>query len=109
MFLKMRCYCSVLLCFLWMLPFAAKSIHGVTHIHKEHCHSLSDTHFHELEHHCKVCDFKLNFGSELSLKLWEPIDIFIFKPALIVNSNFYCSEYYTARTPRAPPAEDFIF
>lgn len=49
-------YYSLFFLFLLLFPMVEKQAHAFEHRDDIHC-SATDKHFHELEHHCNICDY----------------------------------------------------
>ena len=96
-------YFSVFLLFLFLLPQIEKGIHDWHHRKDTHCSVKNETHFHEQEHSCTICDYTIPAVN-------EPADTY-YSFLLSVRSicySFYSESFSISEThyqlpPRAPP------
>jgi len=58
-------YSSLLLLSIFLFAYTEKSVHDMLHADDAHCHSLTEKHYHNQEHHCVICDFDIStFGAD---------------------------------------------
>lgn len=50
-------FISLLTLVVFLFPLVVEEVHTYEHRHDTHCTETGETHLHELEHHCKICDF----------------------------------------------------
>ena len=62
---------GVLLVVLFLFPQVEKSLHALEHHDEFHC-TESETHYHEAEHHCSICDYEVSH-------LISPVSVFQFE------------------------------
>ena len=55
---SIRKYLSLFLLGAFLFAYTEKSVHDILHSDDAHCHSLTEKHFHNIEHHCAICDFE---------------------------------------------------
>jgi len=55
-------YSSLFLLGIFLFAYTEKGIHDILHADDEHCHSLTEKHFHNQEHHCFICDFNISLS-----------------------------------------------
>lgn len=56
MLFRLRKYFSIFTLAVFLFPLVVEEVHTYGHRNDFHC-TASDTHFHELEHHCTICDY----------------------------------------------------
>ncbi|HTB07960.1 MAG TPA: hypothetical protein VK806_13500 [Bacteroidia bacterium] len=54
-------YLSLFVLGVFLFSYSEKGIHDLLHADDFHCHEQHAKHFHNLEHHCAICDFELSF------------------------------------------------
>ena len=59
---KLRSYVSMLMLALLLFPMVDKAVHDLSHLNDKHC-GIKDTHFCEVEHSCKICDYHFSSSS----------------------------------------------
>lgn len=88
---------------LLLFPMVEKAVHDLSHLNDKHC-GIKETHFCEVEHSCKICDY--HFASPSTLpKDQSQVKIFLqtFDYAIpIFASNTTTSPKYTFSL-RGPP------
>ncbi|NNM94027.1 MAG: hypothetical protein HKL88_01020 [Bacteroidia bacterium] len=97
-------YCSLFLLSIFLFATAEKGVHDILHLGDSHCHSLSEKHYHNLEHHCYVCDFCFSFfeGDFTSLK--TPAAPNPFLVPVIFTEGQYAAIPAAAFLNKGPPA-----
>jgi hypothetical protein len=84
-------------------PLLVKSVHDFEHRVDFHCHEKTDTHYHEKEHSCELCDYQLNQLHELTFQSFA-FETFQFN---LVSLNTECSRFVSPYqihfSSRGPP------
>lgn len=55
-----RRYFSLLFLCAFILPYISEGYHTFNHASDFHCRQQTETHLHELEHHCNLCDLSFS-------------------------------------------------
>lgn len=51
-------FLSLFLLSTFLFAFSVKGLHDILHAGDDHCHALTEKHYHSQEHHCGICDFE---------------------------------------------------
>lgn len=54
---------SFFLLFIFLFPLLEREVHASEHSRDNHC-TVGSKHFHDLEHHCSICDFTVTDSSK---------------------------------------------
>jgi hypothetical protein len=99
---EIKKYFSLVLLFLFLFPMVEKEVHAFEHSADEHC-STNEKHFHNLEHHCGICDFTLANSNELTAVYYQfviPVKLFPFQPLI---ESIHIPGAFQNLPSRAPP------
>jgi hypothetical protein len=90
-----------LLLFIFLFPMVEKEVHTSIHSADVHC-TAGNKHFHDLEHHCSICDFTLtdsNKPTDVNYQLVVSCKQFLFQSfteSLDIPGTF---QYLPSRAP----------
>ena len=56
---QVRTYFALFTLAIFLFPFVEKELHTIEHADDFHCLETSQSHVHEVQHHCSICDFNL--------------------------------------------------
>ncbi len=88
---------------IFLLPQVEKAVHDFEHRNDFHCNA-ADTHFHQTEHHCSICDFAIPLLTDFQWPQFTLENNVIFHKQLYTNlAVVYVSfpDYFFSL--RAPP------
>ncbi len=99
---EIKKYLTFVLLFLFLFPMVEKELHALEHSADKHC-IANEKHFHELEHHCDICD--LNITTPFTLSNFDNRAPFRFSEKLIFCSHtaIFISSPANSFLPRGPP------
>ncbi len=94
---------SFLFLFAFLIPTVGETLHQLSHANDFHCNEKSVHHFHELEHHCVICDF--SFSSYYSDILNPELSAihFIILPYHFENTKTLFIDEVSVLALRGPP------
>lgn len=87
----------------FLYPFLQKEIHAIEHAGDFRCTTLTQTHLHQEQHHCSVCDFAVTSAVVLPLSDNLPANVGISHSFNLSGNHFFTSPHYLFLL-RAPPA-----
>lgn|GEM_PF-699859 len=100
--LSIRKYLSLFLLSIFLFAYTEKSVHDVLHADDVHCHSITEKHFHNIEHHCAICDFEFPFFDKAHVQQLSFTHSFTSSIFLATEQNIALSEI-SSLPSRAPP------
>ena len=93
---------SFILLFIFLFPLVERELHTSEHLRDNHC-TTGNKHFHNLEHHCSICDFTItdsNKPNDVDYQLVVSFKQFSFQ-SFSENPNIPCA--FQLLPSRAPP------
>lgn len=99
---EIKKYFSLVLLFLLLFPMVEKEVHSFEHSTDGHC-TANEKHFHDLEHHCGVCDFTVTDSSapvNNDYSLINSVHLFLFQH---FNESTHINTAFQHLPSRAPP------
>lgn len=94
---------SFLFLFAFLIPTIGETLHELSHAGDFHCNEKSAHHFHELEHHCVICDFSFtSYYSDILKPELKTISFSVISYNFETASSIFYEEIST-RALRGPP------
>lgn len=94
---------SLMVVFHLLAPGAIKTVHDFHHLSDVVCHEQNVKHYHQLEHHCNLCDFNLPVLGDGTILIWHTHLQVISAGVILAGTEFLSSEIKSLFSPRAPP------
>ena len=85
MLFQLKQFISIFSIAVFLFPLVAEEVHTFEHRNDSHCTERSTTHFHEMEHHCSMCDF-VHLTSDTPFRNKQILEIEIYK---VLCFNYY--------------------
>lgn len=99
---EIKKYLAFILLFLFLFPLIEKEVHTFECDTDVHC-TASEIHFHNLEHHCGICDFTItdsNTPANTDYPLINSVHLFVFQ---LFNESTHINTAFQHLPSRAPP------
>ena len=99
---QVKKYFSFFFLFLFLFPVIEKEMHSFECDTDVHC-TASEIHFHNLEHHCGICDFTVtdsNTPANTDYQLINQVHLFLFQQ---FNESTHINTAFQHLPSRAPP------
>ena len=88
----------------FLFPQVEKEIHNFEHQAQVHCTDHNYVHYHNVEHHCKLCDYTHVVISSPAAILWSIADPPIITNIFLKSEEFVKDRSVNFQSLRAPPA-----
>lgn len=76
----------------FLTPTVGETLHQLSHASELHCNEKSEHHFHELQHHCDLCDYTfLSFQNNINAPEIKAGFVFIDPIFNFTNETFFTS------------------
>jgi len=99
---RLKQFISILTLAVFFFPLVVEEVHTYEHRNDSHCTERSETHFHELEHHCLICVFVPVISEKPTLHQLVACDFSIIQPLI----HFYQTGFFEQKfnySLRGPP------
>src|SRR4030095_6249923 len=90
--------------FIFLLPLVESEIHSYAHMNDFHCTDHSTVHFHKSQHHCKLCDFTVEFSTSTVLSSVKSLMLAPREAHFNFSQNNYFLQPKDFQSLRAPPS-----
>lgn len=98
---EIKKYLSFILLFFFLFPMVEKEFHAFEHSTDEHC-IANEKHFHDLEHHCDICDLTIT-DSNTPANTDYPIINSVHQFFELFNESTHINTAFQHLPSRAPP------
>jgi hypothetical protein len=101
--LSLKKYSSLFLLSIFLFAYTEKGIHDILHADDDHCHSLTEKHFHDQEHHCFMCDFDISTFGTASFPVEHSFILHSTEAIFLVTENSFSYKASSPSYTRGPP------
>ena len=96
-------YLSLFVLGVFLFSYSEKGIHDLLHSDDFHCHEQHPKHFHNLEHHCFICDFDISTFGPDSLPVQSSFVRHSIDAIFLITENSFSYRVSAPSYTRGPP------